>query len=232
MLTRIVVLAALGVACLSVPAAAIERHTASEIRQQIARHHEGLAELAARLDDLAQAQPGPGVAGRLTEIAQKIQRHVQALRALDAELAAVSEARPVPPPPAPPVPPPLPPQPVPPAPVPPPTLPPPPPARPRPMDGEAFRALTAQLKAEPFENQRLNLLKDAVQAGARFDTAQAVTIVKSFTFSPGQVDAGVLLCERAIVTPGALPALTGALTFEADRQSLRKRTGGRCGVAP
>jgi hypothetical protein len=98
------------------------------------------------------------------------------------------------------------------------------------MEGEAFRALKDQLKAEALENNRLELLRDAVTAGARFDTAQAVTVVKLFAFPAGQVDASVLLCEQAIVTPGALPALTGALTFEPDRQTLRKKTHGRCGI--
>lgn len=196
---------------------------AQDIDQRIA----WIRDVAGRIDELARAKPTPQSQKRIAEIAHDLATQADILRDLQRELQAAFDARVPKEPPheQPPV-------------LPPPVLPPPRPippprplqARPMPMDAQAFAALLDMLDKVDFENDKLNLLRDAISSGARVDTAQAQTLVKKFTFGSGQVDAAALLCQQAIVTPGALPVLTSTLTFEADRQKLRSKVQGRCGL--
>lgn len=99
---------------------------------------------------------------------------------------------------------------------------------PYPMSPADFGALTQRLHAQGMESQRLGMLRDAVQAGAHFDTGQAVQIMGMFGFDRNKVDAGVLLCP-VITERGPLPRMSAVLRFESSRKALRARTGGRCG---
>ena len=193
---------------------------AKVVAQDIDQRIQWIHDVAGRFDELARAKPTPQSQKRIAEMAHDLATQADILRDLQQELHQAHEARdyrePMPPPQ-----------------VPRPVQPPPPPtpaALPRPMDGQSFAALMDMLAKVDFENDKLNVLRDAVGSGARVDTNQALTLVKHFTFGSGQVEAATLLCQQAIVTPGALPALTSALTFEADRNKLRQRVQGRCGL--
>lgn len=99
---------------------------------------------------------------------------------------------------------------------------------PYPMSPADMNALVQRLQNESFESSRKGLLMDTIQAGAYFDTQQALRIMELFTFEGTKVEVGARLC--AVITErGALPALVASLHFESNRKALRQRTGGHCG---
>lgn len=99
---------------------------------------------------------------------------------------------------------------------------------PYPMSPADMNALAQRLQNESFESSRKRLLLDAIQAGAYFDTQQALRIMGMFGFESTKVDVGARLCE-VITERGALPTLIASLSFESSRKALRQRTGGHCG---
>jgi hypothetical protein len=104
----------------------------------------------------------------------------------------------------------------------------PPPPGPMAMSPADFAELRQRVQDEPFENNRLSLLRDAIQAGARFTSAQALAIVEELDFAQGKMQAAAMMCP-AMAEPGALPRLIAAMPYETYRDQLRRATGGRCG---
>lgn len=99
---------------------------------------------------------------------------------------------------------------------------------PYPMSPADMNALVQRLENASFESSRKGLLMDAIQAGAYFDTQQALRIMEMFTFEGTKVEVAAQLC--AVITErGVLPALVASLHFESSRKALRQRTGGHCG---
>lgn len=95
-------------------------------------------------------------------------------------------------------------------------------------DGE-YQKLVKTLKKQGFESTQLDYLRDVLRTEPWFTTQQAVGLMKVFSFSSGQVETAALVCKR-IVEPGAFPSLVSVLTWDSDRDTLRQRTGGVCGL--
>lgn len=173
-------------------------------------------QLGARLESLSRARPNRRTLARIRKLSRKMSAHTRRLRRLQSELAGALAHQPR----------------MPEIPV---IIDPPVSTLPVPRDFLAmprheFDALVQRLRAESFESSRMNLLRDALQANARFDISQALRIMALFGFGRSQVEAATLLCE-GMVEQGALPRMIAALSFESARDDLRKRTGGRCGPA-
>lgn len=96
------------------------------------------------------------------------------------------------------------------------------------MSDADFQSLAKTVKKQAFEETQLNYLRDVMRTNPWFTTGQAVALMKVFAFSSGQVEAGVMVCQR-IVEPGAFLPMVEMLTWDSDRDALRTRTGGVCG---
>lgn len=88
---------------------------------------------------------------------------------------------------------------------------------------DEFNRLLASIKKESFDDNKLPLLRDAVKHKG-FTCQQAVQIVKAFTFAQGQKDAAVMLHPR-LTDPINFHEVLKAMTFDSDRQEVRKRLG-------
>ncbi len=88
--------------------------------------------------------------------------------------------------------------------------------------------LLHMLRTSFFDNERLELVKDIVTSGHRLSARQAAAVLKAFDFDNNRVKAAEMLC-RAVNEP-ALHVLASEMDFRSNRRTLRKRTGGQCGV--
>lgn len=104
-----------------------------------------------------------------------------------------------------------------------------PPPGPRPMGPADFALLLQTLDRVTFSEAQLRAIQDAIDAGAYFDTDQAVRLVAKLTYEAWMVEAGVLVCPR-VLERGALPHLLSVFDFESWRQAFRDRVQGRCGL--
>ncbi len=100
-------------------------------------------------------------------------------------------------------------------------------SRPMPMAPASFVALEASLRDEAFDDTRLELIDDALRAGAFFTRDQGVTLVGLLTFSSNQVEAGARVCAR-VLEPGALPQMLAGMSFRSAREDLRERVQDSC----
>ena len=93
-----------------------------------------------------------------------------------------------------------------------------------PMTPQQFQGLLGQVQRLAFSNEKLNAVQDAVRSGYFFTCEQIVQLMRTSAFGDDQVKIGSLLYPRA-VDPQNFSFLTSALTFESDRQRLRKACG-------
>jgi hypothetical protein len=89
-------------------------------------------------------------------------------------------------------------------------------------DGEFARLLQA-VRAEPFDNRRLPLIKDAARH-AHFTCAQATELVKVMSFGDGRTGAAVALHPR-LVDPANFYQVLGAMQFDAEKDKVRRALG-------
>ncbi len=93
-----------------------------------------------------------------------------------------------------------------------------------PMPLPQFQTLLTQMKRLAFSDEKINAVQDAVNSGHYFTCDQIVLLMRGSTFGDDQVKIGSILFPRAI-DPQNFSLLTSALTFESDRQRLRKACG-------
>ena len=89
-------------------------------------------------------------------------------------------------------------------------------------------SLLHMLRTAFFDNERLDLVKDMVTSGHRLSAKQAASVLKAFDFDRNRVEAAQMLCNA--VNEPALHVLVTEIDFKSNRRTLRKRTGGQCGV--
>ena len=92
------------------------------------------------------------------------------------------------------------------------------------MDERQFRGLRDRLSRAAFKDAQLNLLRDEANAGAHWNTQQVIVIMNDLTFGDAQV-AGATILWPNVVDPQNFPAVVSSLTFEGDRQKLRRALG-------
>ena len=91
------------------------------------------------------------------------------------------------------------------------------------MDEVALRSLTSAIEAAPFNEGKLQALRDGL-VEHRISTNQAATLLELFSFSRDRVDALVFLHPR--LSDGEnFGVLLSALKFESDRKAVRDRLG-------
>lgn len=95
------------------------------------------------------------------------------------------------------------------------------PAKPAPMTAEAFSQLVDGVKREPFDSNKLRIVNLAAQA-RWFTSAQIGSMLDAFTFGGGKVDAAVAMWPH-LVDPENSGTIYGKLTFQGDKEALRKR---------
>lgn len=87
-----------------------------------------------------------------------------------------------------------------------------------------FQKLLAGIKKESFDDNKLPLVKDAVKYHY-FTCAQVATLVKTMTFSDGQVQTAVTLYPRVMDPANFQLDVLPAFTFESDKDKVRKALG-------
>jgi len=95
------------------------------------------------------------------------------------------------------------------------------PAKPAPMTNDAFAALYAAVKHESFDSNKLTVVQQAAQANW-FTASQIAAMMDAFSFGGGKVDAAVAMWPH-MVDPENSFAIYGRLTFQSDKDKLRKR---------
>ena len=93
-----------------------------------------------------------------------------------------------------------------------------------PLSPPQFQGLLSQVQRLAFSDEKINAVQDAVRSGYFFTCEQIVQLMHTSAFGDDQVKIGSLLFPRA-VDPQNLSLLTSALTFESDRQRLRRACG-------
>ena len=93
-----------------------------------------------------------------------------------------------------------------------------------PMTPPQFQGLLNRVQRLSFSDEKINAVQDAVRSGSYFTCEQIVQLMRTSAFGDDQVKLGALLYPHA-VDPQNFPLLTSALTFESDRQRLRKACG-------
>jgi hypothetical protein len=93
-----------------------------------------------------------------------------------------------------------------------------------PMPLPQFQTLLTQMKRLAFSDEKINAAQDAVRSGYHFTCDQIVMLMRTSAFGDDQVKIASLLFPQAI-DPQNFSLLTSALTFESDRQRLRKACG-------
>ena len=92
------------------------------------------------------------------------------------------------------------------------------------MDEGRFQGLLQRLKNAAFANAKLNGLRDEVASGGHWTCQQLIVILKDLTFGDTQVQGASILWPN-VVDPQNFPAVAESLTFEGDRQKLRRALG-------
>jgi hypothetical protein len=93
-----------------------------------------------------------------------------------------------------------------------------------PMVPAAFANAMAQLQRLSFSDEKLNYARDLVSSGNYFTCDQIAQLMNTMSFSDDKVKLAALLYRNA-VDPQNFMALTTSLTFESDRQKLRRAIG-------
>lgn len=116
--------------------------------------------------------------------------------------------------------------------VPPPQVPPPPPPNvpppiqpPSAMSAQQFTEFTVELKKQPFDRERLSLLKE-VAAQNWFTTDQVIQAMGMFSFSTEKIAAGSAMYPRVVDRENWYKVYS-TLTFSSDQEKLRKATTGK-----
>ena len=94
----------------------------------------------------------------------------------------------------------------------------------REMSQDQFRGFMRHLNEATFVNAQLAAIDDEVRAGSLWNTRQLIEVMKLLNFGDAQVKGGVKMWPN-IVDPQNLPDVLASLTFESDRQKLRKSLG-------
>jgi len=89
------------------------------------------------------------------------------------------------------------------------------------MADQDFSELLASLKAIPFGNDRLGVVRDACRR-AYFTTGQVREVVRVFTFGHEKVEAAATMYPRTL-DKGVFFKVNGDLEYESDREALRVR---------
>jgi hypothetical protein len=95
------------------------------------------------------------------------------------------------------------------------------PPRPQEMPEALFGRFMQHLNDVSFTNAQLSAIDDEVRAGSRWNTRQLIAVMKLLNFGDAQVK-GATKMWPSIVDPQNLPDVLASLTFESDRQKLRK----------
>ena len=93
-----------------------------------------------------------------------------------------------------------------------------------PLSPPQFQGLLSQVQRLAFSDEKINAVQDALRSGYFFTCEQIVQLMHTSAFGDDQVKIGSLLFPRA-VDPQNFSLLTSALTFESDRQRLRRACG-------
>lgn len=93
-----------------------------------------------------------------------------------------------------------------------------------PVSPGQFGPLLSQLQRLSFSDEKQNYVRDLVNSGYYFTCAQIVQLMKTSAFGDEQVKIASTLYPRA-VDPENFMQLTSSLTFESDRQKLRRLIG-------
>ena len=87
-----------------------------------------------------------------------------------------------------------------------------------------FGQRLSQMQRLSFHDEKINFARDLVNSGYYFTCEQIVQLMKTSAFGDEQVKIGSTLYQRA-VDPQNFMQMTSALTFESDRQKLRRLLG-------
>lgn len=101
---------------------------------------------------------------------------------------------------------------------------PPPPAAPQPLTQDRLDVLVGRVRDAAFRDAQLNMLRDALQAGAYFTCQQAIQLMQATAFGDLQAEIGGMLYPR-VVDPQNFNDVIASLTFETHRQKLRRMIG-------
>ena len=93
-----------------------------------------------------------------------------------------------------------------------------------PVSPGQFGPLLSQLQRLSFSDEKQNYVRDLVNSGYYFTCSQIVQLMKTSAFGDEQVKIASTLYPRA-VDPENFMQLTSSLTFESDRQKLRRLIG-------
>ena len=101
---------------------------------------------------------------------------------------------------------------------------PPQPATPPPMDPGRFAGMLSRMQRAAFADAKMGIVQDEVTSGNYFTCEQIAQLMRTSPFGDDQVKLGSTLYSRA-VDPQNFSTLTSVLTFESDRQKLRRAVG-------
>jgi hypothetical protein len=87
-----------------------------------------------------------------------------------------------------------------------------------------FRGVLAAVENEPFPDGKLAVVRDAA-SHRWFTVAQVIALMGQMSFSSNKVDVGAELYGRTVDRENWYQVFA-ALTFDSDKQELRRRTGG------
>lgn len=93
-----------------------------------------------------------------------------------------------------------------------------------PMAPAAFHGALAQMQRLSFSDEKVNHARDLVSSGNYFTCDQIAQLMRTASFSDDQIKIASTLYRNA-VDPQNFIALTTSLTFESDRQKLRRLLG-------
>jgi hypothetical protein len=93
-----------------------------------------------------------------------------------------------------------------------------------PVGSGQFGSLLQQMQRLSFSDEKLNYARDLVNSGYYFTCEQIVQLMKTSSFGDEQVKIGSTLYPRA-VDPQNFMLMTSSMTFESDRQKLRRLIG-------
>ena len=93
-----------------------------------------------------------------------------------------------------------------------------------PMPADRFNQLLGQVRGLPFRDEKIARIKDYLMPDTMFTTAQIGQLMTTSPFGSDRIDIAALLWPR-VVDPENFPTLPALLTFESERQDLRRRLG-------
>lgn len=104
--------------------------------------------------------------------------------------------------------------------------PPPPPVygQPQPMPPATFNQYLQQMQNLSFSDEKIRMAQDLLNAGHYFSCNQIMQLMRTSAFGSDQVKIASTLYRR-VVDPQNFPILVNSLTFESDRNKLRRAVG-------